>query len=68
MSRSIGTTDGYKGDRSSIGSVRESELPIVPIISQGQHNPDEIGRRGNAFIMLLKKGQVRAFLDVLKSR
>jgi len=38
MSRSIGTTDGYKGERSSIGSVRESELPIVPILSQGQHN------------------------------
>ena len=31
-------TGGYKGDRNSSGSVRESELPIVPIISQGQHN------------------------------
>jgi hypothetical protein len=25
-------------NRSSIGSVRESELPIVPFESQGQHN------------------------------
>ncbi len=24
--------------RSSIGSVRESELPIVPTVFQGQHN------------------------------
>ncbi len=31
-------TDGYKGDRSFIGSVRESELPIVPLVFQGQHN------------------------------
>jgi len=31
-------TDGYKGDRNSIGSVRESELPIVPLVLQGQHN------------------------------
>ena len=31
-------TDGYKGDRNSIGSVRESELPIVPFVSQGQQN------------------------------
>jgi hypothetical protein len=38
MSRSIGTTGGYKGDRSFTGSVRESELPIVPIESQRQHN------------------------------
>ncbi len=38
MSRSIGTSDGYKGNRNFIGSVRESELPIVPIIFQGQHN------------------------------
>ena len=38
MSQSIGTTDGYKGDRNSIGSVRESELPILPLVFQGQHN------------------------------
>jgi len=31
-------TGGYKGDRNFIGSVRESELPIVPIVSQRQHN------------------------------
>ena len=31
-------TGGYKGDRKSTGSVRESELPIVPIVFQGQHN------------------------------
>jgi hypothetical protein len=38
MSQGAGTTGGYKGDRSFIGSVRESELPIVPIVSQRQHN------------------------------
>ena len=38
MSQGPGTTGGYKGDRSFIGSVRESELPIVPIVSQRQHN------------------------------
>ena len=38
MSQVTGTTDGYKGDRSFIGSVRESELPIVPLESQRQHN------------------------------
>jgi len=38
MSQGTGTTGGYKGDRSFIGSVRESELPIVPFESQGQHN------------------------------
>jgi hypothetical protein len=31
-------TGGYKGNRSSIGSVRESELLIVPLTSQGQQN------------------------------
>jgi hypothetical protein len=31
-------TGGYKGDRSSTGSVRDSELPIVPLASQRQHN------------------------------
>ena len=31
-------TGGYKGNQSSTGSVRESELPIVPFVSQGQHN------------------------------
>jgi hypothetical protein len=31
-------TGGYKGDRSFTGSVRESELPIRPFVSQRQHN------------------------------
>jgi hypothetical protein len=31
-------TGGYKGDRRFIGSARESELPIVPLESQRQHN------------------------------
>jgi len=31
-------TGGYKGDRSFTGSVRESELLIVPFVSQRQHN------------------------------
>ena len=38
MSQGTGTTGVYKGDRSFIGSERESEFPIVPIVSQRQHN------------------------------
>ena len=41
-------TGGYKGDRSSIWSVRESELRIVPFGSQSSITLGE--GRGNAFI------------------
>jgi len=48
-------TGGYKGDRSSIWSVRESELLIVPFGSQSSKTLGE--GRGNAFIEFLKRGR-----------
>ena len=48
-------TGGYKGDRSSIWSVRESELRIVPFGSQSSITLGE--GRGNAFIEFLKEGR-----------
>jgi len=42
-------------ERSSIRSVRESELPIVPFASQSSRTLGE--GRGDAFIKFLKEGR-----------
>ncbi len=47
-------TGGYKGDRSFTGSVRESELPTVPIGSQGQHN---LGRGKGQYLHHVSEGE-----------
>ncbi len=42
-------------ERNSIGSVRESELPIIPLVSQGQHN---LGRgKGQCFHRVSEEGK-----------
>ena len=59
-------TGGDKGDRSSIWSVRESELRIVPFGSQSSITLGE--GRGNAFIEFLKEGRAGDCGDAGNSR
>jgi RNA-directed DNA polymerase len=58
-------TDGYKGDRNSIGSVRESELPTVPIVPQGQHNLG--GGKGQYLHHASKEGKDKEIAKMLKT-
>ena len=46
--------DGYKGDRNSIRSRRDSELPIVPLVSEGQQN---LGRGKGQCLHHVSKGE-----------
>ena len=53
-------------ERSSIRSVRESELPIVPFESQSSKTLGE--GRGNAFIEFLKRGRKEIPVEARNSR
>ena len=52
--------------RSFTGSARESELPIVPLVSQGNITLRE--ERGNTFIMLLKERRKEDCGNALNSK
>ena len=52
-------------ERSSIGSARESELPIVPFVSQDSITLGE--GRGNAFIVFLKRGRKEIAVKAINS-
>ena len=58
----IGTTGGYKETRNSTGSIRESELLIIPLASQRQHN---FGRGKGQYLHHVSEGEKERRLSAL---
>jgi len=58
-------TGGYKGNQNSTGSVRESELPIVPLVSQGQHNRG--GGKGQCLHHVSEERKEKGIAEMLKT-